>query len=126
MDLSKDILYVKLGARKLVNQMHKRSKLIPPNLEEAPQYIMKVTVNGTKYKRMLDSGADCSMSGIDNIKKKNKEGEYIKGSDGNKIREITKTTDKKTHVEDQSFVKSVMTVGPSIATDQCPDASREV
>jgi hypothetical protein len=39
-------------------------------LEEAPQFVIEVTVNGTKYKRILDSGADCSMTRIDNINKK--------------------------------------------------------
>ncbi len=70
-DLSKDP-YVKLGARKVINRVNKRSKLIPPNSEEAPRFIIEVTINGEKHKKMLDSGADCSVTGMENIKEENK------------------------------------------------------
>jgi hypothetical protein len=45
-------------------------------LEEASQFVKKLTVNGTKYKRMLNSGADCSITGMDKIKKENKKEEH--------------------------------------------------
>jgi hypothetical protein len=60
--------YVRLGAKKQINRVQGRHKqLIPSSMSVAPRFVIEVTTPVGKFKRMLDTGADCSVTGLDNI-----------------------------------------------------------
>ena len=55
-------------SRARVNNISKKSQAyIPPIVNLFPRFIIAVTIEGHNHLRMIDSGADCSVIGINNI-----------------------------------------------------------